>query len=376
MTPARLLTCAISSTLLLSSCASTPVSTPAFNTSADAKSQAAAFIGNNGQQRYLADVNKVALTGCNVLFAETSSATSGTDGGLFANSGNYKRAETQVNVYYTLQGMSDEAMQRLANDVCTDAERRLAAAGFDVVPRAELLKNEAFKTLLASGKPSPYQFKIPSKKNNTTYKVFAADGFTVYDNRYLGTAGGLGQAFKAAGGNAAWQQEAKVMQELGVTAVSTSMLVDFAALEGDGGQKAFRLANKNTAEVSHGVNLGITGEVIFRPHSKMKCYKGWGDTQNCIPDHKIVPSFNSKNPVTISEKFYKDVVNATKTSDKVGGAATKGLAIMAAMGGLGGVTGYDITRYTVEVEPEQFAVSSRKGLDGFLDMVFVSAASR
>lgn len=375
MTSARLITCAISSTLLLSGCASTPVSAPAFNAGADAKSQAAAFIGNNGQQKYLADVNKVALTGCNVLFAETSSATSGTDGGLFANSGNYRRSETQVNVYYTLEGMSDEAMQRIANEVCADAERRLAAAGFDVVPKAELLKNDAFKALLASGKPSPYQFKIPSKKNNTTYKVFAADGFTVYDNRYIGTAGGLGQAFKAAGGNAAWQQEAKVMQELGVTAVSTSMLVDFAALEGDGGQKAFRLVNKNTAEVSHGVNLGITGEVVFRPHSKMKCYKGWGDTQNCIPDHKIVPSFNSTNPVTISEKFYKEVVDTTKTSDKVGGAVTKGLSVMAAMGGLGGVSGYDITRYTVDVEPQQFAASSRKGLNGFLDMVFVSAKS-
>lgn len=370
MTVCRFLPLAVATTL--AGCAASP-SAPVFDPAGSVQAQAASFVASNGKTKSLAQVKKVAVTGCNVLFAETSSATAGTDGGLFSTAGGVSRSEAKVTVLYTLEGFPDTEQQRLANEICRDAENRLKMAGFDVLPTAELLQNATFKELLAAGKSSPFLFKSPSKGSKTTYKVFAPTGYTVYDNRYIGVAAGLGQAFKAAGGNSAAQLEARLMKQLDVSAVNINVLVDFARLQGDGDQKAFRLGNKDSAEVKHGVNLGITGQVDFKPNSELKCWKRFGKDECML--NGIPPSFSSKNAVTTSEVFYKAVVNATTTGDKTAAAFTKGLSMLAAAGGLSGTSSYDITRYRVDVEPAQFERVSRKGINGFMDMVFVTAKS-
>lgn len=357
---------------LLGACGGSAPAKPTFDPQADARAQAATFIGNNGRTKYLGEIKKVAVTGCNVLFAETSAAHAGTSGGLFSEAGGYSRAEAKVSVLYTLDGMSDEDMQRFANEVCADAENRLKVAGFEIVPTADLLANDAFKALMASGKSSPFNFKSPEKGSKTTYKVFAPSGYTVYDQRYIGVAGGLAQAFKAAAGSSAWQHEGRVMSQLGAAAVNINVMIDFAQLQSSGQAKAFSLASQNKAEVTHGVNLGITGQVEFKPNTQLKCWDRFGKHE-CMLNANTSPIFSSKNAVTTSEQFYKQVVNATTTGDKVAAGLTKALSIMSAMGGVGGVSSHDVTRYTVEVEPAQFTKVSRDGVNGFLDMVFLSA---
>ncbi len=357
---------------LLGACASAPVAAPVFDAQADARAQAATFIGDNGKAQYLSSVKKVAVTSCNVLFAETSAAHAGTGGGIFSEVGNVSRAEAKVSVLYTLNGMDDAAMQQMANEVCSNAETRLSAAGFEVVPRAQLLANESFQALLASGKASPFEYKTPGKGSKTTYKVFAAEGFTVYEPRYIGVAAGLGQAFKAAKGESAQQHEGRVMKTLDVSAVSINVLVDFAALQSDGQAKAFSFASKNTAEVKHEVNLGITGEIAFKPADQLKCWERFGKTE-CMLNANTSPIFASKNAITTKEVFYKDVVDTTTTGDKLAAGFTKALSVVAAMGGVGGVSSSDVTRYNVNVEPAQFSSVSRKGIDGFLDMAFLTA---
>ncbi len=364
---------AIAGSLALAGCASTPKA-PVFDPNAGIQAQAANFIADNGKTKYLSDVKKVAVTGCNVLFAETSSASSATDGGIFSTAGGVSRSEAKVTVLYTLGGLSDAEQQKIANDVCADASNRLKSAGFEVVPTSELLKNEAFQALMSAGKASPFNYKSPGKGSKTTYKVFAPSGYTVYDPRYIGVAAGLGQAFKAAAGTSAAQHETRVMQQLGVSAVNINVLIDFAELQGTGDQKAFRLSSQNTAEVKHGVNLGITGQVDFKPHKELKCWKRFGKDECML--NVVPPSFSSKNAVTTNEKFYKEVVNTTTTGDKAAAAFTKGLSMLAAAGGLSGTSSTDITRYRVDVEPAQFTKVGRKGVDGFLDMVFVSAKAK
>ncbi|HEY0974877.1 MAG TPA: hypothetical protein VGE57_10325 [Solimonas sp.] len=367
-----LLVAAAATGTLLAGCASTPAAPPTFDPQASAKAQAATFIGDNGKTKHLSGVKKVAVTGCNVLFAETSSAHAGTSGGIFSEVGNTVRAEAKVSVLYTLNGVSDAQMQVFANEICADAENRLKSAGFDIVPTAELLANDSFKALLGSGKASPLEFKAPGKGSKTTYKVFAPTGYTVYDPRYIGVGGGLAQAFKAAGGNSTWQHEGRVMQQLGASAVNISIVVDFAQLQSSGQARAMSLASQDTAEVKHGVNLGISGQIEFKPADQLKCWERFGK-QECMLNANTSPIFTSKNPVTTSERFYKEVVDTTTTGDKVTAGFTKALSVLSAMGGVGGVASHDITRYSVEVDAAQFAKVSRDGANGFLDMVFLTA---
>ncbi len=370
--PALLL--ASASAMLLVGCASAPKA-PVFDTNASAQAQAANFIADNGKTKYLKDVKKVAVLGCNVLFAETSSASAGTEGGLFSTAGGVSRAEAKVTVLYTMAGISDADMQRMTNSICKDAEDRLKNAGMEVTPTSELMKNEAFQQLLSAGKTSPFNFKSPAKGSKTTYKIFAPSGYTVYDMRYLGALGGFGQAFKAAGGNSAAQLETRVMKQLDVSAVTINIMIDFAQLEGDGTKAALGgLASKNSANVQHGVSLGITGLVDVKPNSELKCWKRFGKDE-CMLNVAPPPTFNSKTAITTNEQFYKAVVDATTAGDKAAGAFTKGLSMLAAAGGVSGTSSVDISRYRVEVEPAQFEKVSRKSVDGFMDMVFYSAKS-
>lgn len=363
------------SALLLTACATSTPKAPVFDANASAQAQAAHFIADNGKTKYMSGVKKVAVLGCNVLFAENSSAHAGTEGGMFSTAGGVSRSEAKVSVLYSLSGLSDADMQRMTNSICKDAEDRLQKAGMDVTPTSELMKNEAFQQLLSAGKASPFNYKSPTKGSKTTYKIFAPTGYTVYDMRYLGSLGGLGQAFKAAGGNSAAQLETRVMKQLDVSAVSINIMIDFAQLQGDGTRGGLGgLASKDTAEVKHGVNLGITGLVDIKPVKELKCWKRFGKDECML--NVVAPTFNSKNAVTTNEKFYKEVVNATTASDKAAGAITKGLSMLAAAGGVSGTSSVDITRYRVEVEPAQFEKISRKGVDGFMDMTFYSAKSK
>ncbi len=362
------------SAMLLAACASTP-KTPVFDANASAQAQAAHFIADNGKTKYMSGVKKVAVLGCNVLFAETSSASASTGEGIFGYTPKDKaRVEAKTSVLYTMAGISDADMQRMTNSICADAENRLKTAGLDVTPTSELMKNEAFQQLLAAGKASPFNYKAPGKGSKTNYKIFAPNGYTVYDLRYLGSIGGLGQAFKAAGGNSAAQLETRVMKQLDVSAVTINIMIDFAKLESDGMHRAGSLTNKDNATVKHGVSLGITGLVDIKPVKELKCWKRFGKDECML--NVVAPTFNSKNAVTTNEQFYKAIVNTTTTADKATGMLTTGLATLSALGGVGGGSSVNITRYRVDVDAEQFEKLSRKSINGFMDMTFYAAKSR
>lgn len=354
--------------LALAGCATTPPAPPAFNPSSAAAEQAATFIAPNKEApKYMKKTGKLAVTACNVMFAQTSSASASTGSGLFGEVG-VTRAEARVSQLYTLTGLSPAQMQSMTDSVCTGAEQRLRAAGFDVIGGKELTSQTSYQGLGKAGKASPYEYKMGQSK----YLVFAPTGQTVFDPRYIGVASGLGQAFKQASGESAALYETRVMDELGADAVNINVLIDFAQLSSSGNAKAFQLANKNSAEVSGEVKLSITGDVSIKPKSELDCWKRFGKRE-CMLKAGRSPVFTTRIPVTANEKFYKSVVNATTTGDKVAAGVTKGLSMMAAMGGIGGVTSTSITRYNVDVDAAEFTRISRKYVDGFLDMAFLSA---
>jgi len=362
---------ATSSALLLAACAGKkPAPPPDYNPSQAAAAQAASFIEpSKNAGKHMTEAKKLAITSCNVMFAQTSSASASTGGGLFSEAGGQKRVEAKVSVYYTLVGVGDKELQRMTDDICAGAETRLKTAGFDLVPKDVLKKNASYLELQKAGRASPFEYKGGAAGGQSVYKVFAPAGGTVSDERYIGTASGLGQAFKAAKGTSAAQYEARIMDELGADAANINVLVDFAELQSSGqGAAAGGLASRDNAEVKSKVGLSVTGQVRVKISEGMKCWTRFGKRE-CAPDAAKWPSFATKRPITTGEVFYKKVSDATTTGDKVGSALVSGLA------SLTGGTKMDVTRYNVEVDPKVFEKVSRVSINGFLDMAAASAAA-
>lgn len=368
MNRVRLLAAA-SAGLLLAACASkAPPPPPPYDPAASAQAQAASFIAaDKDAGKHMKAVNKLAVTSCNVMFAQTSSATASTAGGLFSEAGGSKRVEAKVSMYYNLVGVSEDRLQEMTDEICADAETRLKRAGFELVPRDVLEKNESFVELQKAGRPSPFEYKGGGGGAESRYLVFAPGGANVFDERYIGTMSGLGQAFKAAKGTSASQYEFRVMDELQADAVNLNILVDFAEMQssGTGGSG---LASRDNAEVKGNVQLSVTGQLRFKVSEGMKCWERFGKRE-CSGDPRKFPAFSTARPVLTGEKFYEKVSEATTTGDKVGSALVTGLAL------LGGGTKMSVTRYNVEVKPETFEAASRRSIDGFMDMVFLTAKS-
>ncbi|MDP2228899.1 MAG: hypothetical protein Q8J78_15640 [Moraxellaceae bacterium] len=355
---------------LAAGCATTPPPPPTFNAASSAEAQAATFIAPNKEApKYMKKTGKLAVTSCNVMFAQVSSASASTGAGLFGEVG-VNRAEAKVIQLYTLTGLTESQMQTMANSICTGAEDRLRKAGFEVVSSKDLNANANFQGVHKAGKKSPFEFKAGQSK----YLVFAPTGQTVFDPRYIGVGGGLSQAFKQASGESSAIYEGRLMDELGADSVNINVLVDFAQLQSSGNAKAFQLGNKDSASVSGEVKLSISGDLSIKPKSELDCWTRFGKRE-CMLKAGRTPAFKTKLPVTTDEKFYKAVVNATTTGDKAAAVLTKGLSMISALGGVGGVSSTDVTRYNVEVDAAQFEKVSRKYIDGFLDMAFLSAKS-
>jgi len=170
---------------------------PAYDPAASAASQAASFVAPGKAAKFMADVRKIAITSCNVMFAFKSNGSAGTQGGLFSQAGGVTRAEAKVKVEYNLQGMDDASMQTLTNEICARAEDQTRAAGFDVVPAADLATNEDFQGMHQNARPIPFEYKASGKGTSTRYVVYAPEGQGVFDPRFIGTSAGLGAAMLA-----------------------------------------------------------------------------------------------------------------------------------------------------------------------------------
>jgi ABC-type uncharacterized transport system auxiliary subunit len=80
-----LLVASVSAVVMLAGCATTSAPPPTYNPADAAASQAAIFVGSNKPAKNMQKVKKVALTACNVMFADKSSASASTGAGLFGD---------------------------------------------------------------------------------------------------------------------------------------------------------------------------------------------------------------------------------------------------------------------------------------------------
>ncbi|TMW10859.1 hypothetical protein FGS76_16240 [Alloalcanivorax gelatiniphagus] len=361
---------------LVSGCAvsgGTPA--PTYNANGSAAGQANSFI-DAANEKHMKGVNKVGVLSCNVMFGMTSAASASTSGGFRAGAdratGTISRSDVKVTVTYTVDGVQESELQRIADQACADAEQQLADAGFQVVPLSTLKANGNYQAIQKGGRSSPFEYK--EKRSGTRYLVLARSGDTVTDTRYTGAAQGFAQSFKAVTGDGTAQLESQLIKDLGMTGVNINLLVDFASLESDGHKTFAGLANKNSAKVKADIQLAVSGDLRFQPIGEQKCWKEYGK-EKCMIKSNHQPVFATRQAVSSDKRFYRSIEDATTTGDKITSGLTKAVGMLSALSGTSSKVARDITRYQVNVIPEVYdaeAVTLSRGLSG---MAAAKAAS-
>lgn len=358
--------------LLVTACASSPEAPPRFDVAASLESQIDTFVyADKATRKRMKSVNTLALTGCNVLFATRTRASASTGSGMFGEVGNTVRSEAKISQIYTLEGLTDADMQAMADGICADAETRLLRAGYAVKPYAEFRSHPEQVALAASGRAAPLNHSVGSGGTKQEYRVFTRAGETVHGAAYLGTAGGLAQAFKSAGGTSSWNHEARLMQDLGADSVQIDVMVDFATVESSGHAQATQVRNTNRASVSGDARLSISGQLRIVPLADLKCWERFGKKEcGQIQDMAKV---TSRLGLSHDEPFYDSLVDATKTGDKVASGVSKALSTLAMLGGVSGSSSSDVTRYTVTVNPDTYGRVASAATTSFVDMAVLAA---
>jgi len=359
---------------LMAGCATGAIEAPAYDAKASAASQAERFIEAENE-KYMAGVDKVGVLSCNVMFGVNSGASASTSGGFRSDAaratGTTRRSDVKVTVTYAAKGVSEAQMQDIANQACNSAEAQLADAGFQVVPHATIKATPHYQAMHAEGRESPFEYKGSA---GTRYLVVGRDGETISDPRYIGTASGLGQAFKAAGGSSAQQHEGRLIKDLGLTGVNVNILIDFAQLESDGHSSFGGFANKDSASVDATIQLTARGDVRFQPLTEQKCWSRFGKEECMIkPNH--MPVFSTSNALVTASTFYSSIEDVTTTTDKLTSGITKTLGFLSAMGGTSSSTATDITRYQVNLIPAAYESESQNLSRGLMGMAAAKAAS-
>ncbi len=359
---------------LVTGCATTGSEAPSYDANGSAASQADSFIAAENE-KYMAGVDKVGVLSCNVMFGVNSAASASTSGSFRSDAmratGTTRRSDVKVSVTYAAKGVDEAEMQRIANQACDNAEQKLSDAGFQVVPHATIKANPHYQAMHAEGRESPFEYKGSA---GTRYLVMGREGETISDPRYIGTASGFGQAFKAAGGSSAQQHEGRLIKDLGLTGVNVNILIDFAQLESDGHSSFGGFASKDSAKVDATIQLAASGDLRFQPLSAQKCWSRFGKEECMIkPNH--MPVFSTTNAVATANTFYSSIEDVTTTTDKLTSGITKGLGLLSAMSGTSSSTARDITRYQVNLIPASYDAESSELASGLLEMAASKAAS-
>ncbi len=335
---------------------------PKFDPSQPAASQAATFI-NVTNPKAKGQIGRVAITQCNAVVAEMAGGVSQTDAGIFGETRG--RQDQKISMYLYLRGISDDQLQAMTEEACRSAEAALKAAGYDVIPAADVAANEHFQKMHEGGK-TPHPYDPPGGEK---YKIFVPKGQKMVDMRYLTTGGGLKLAFAAAAGNTPMHHEGRLMDALKADAAHVSVKINFGAVEGD--KKGFlsTLARKDTAEVKATTDLVVTGRIEVVTDETLKCWDRFGKRE-CAPNGKH-PQFSLKYPL-VDRSVVVEVKDETTKGDKVGSAISGGLSMLAAMGG-GRGTAMSVTRKGVVVDPARYAEAVKQATKNFVEMVTAAA---
>lgn len=308
------------------------------------------------------EVSRLAITSCNVLFGTETSADSSTQSG-FGSAGK-QNIDAHVSVSYQLQGIEPAGLQSLAEEICADAHAQLAAAGYEMVPAAELAARPEFIKLHAGGKPTPYAYSRAGSKYNT----YAPAGQQIYDLTYMGTADTFGSVFKTIGSGGSNSDEGALLTALNASGAHVNVMVDFAKAKGDKVKGFFgKIAGQDTAKVEAKMQLSVSGFVTLLPVKYIKCY---GERCNLGGVGKETPLFTTEAPLLSGENAVLAVNDIQSKGNKAGELAANVLAGAIALSGYSTST-TSIEQNGVVVDPAIYRSEVRRMAQQFVGMAAV-----
>lgn len=308
-----------------------------------------------------ANVRRVAITSCNVLFGMKTGADAQTQRGFGDSS---QRMESRVKVSYELRGIEPSSLQSLTEQVCSDVAGTLAAAGYEVVPAADVAAQPEFLKLHAGGKPAPYAYA----RGGTDYLTYAPAGQQIVDNTYLGRTDTVFAGFKAMSTDGPMFIEARLAKALDASPVHVSVLIDFASAEGNTAKGFFgRLAGSDTAKVDAKLMMSAAGFMTMIPADRIDCRSGFCQGAN---DASLVARVTNKEALIGNASAVKEIFDAQtklQKADELGGKLISGLAALAGTS----TTMTDIQRNGVNVDPAAYASEARRLARQFTGMAAV-----
>ncbi|WP_439640442.1 hypothetical protein [Nevskia sp.] len=308
-----------------------------------------------------ANVRRVAITSCNVLFGMVTGADAQTQRGFGDSS---QRMESRVKVSYELRGVEPAALQALTEQVCTDAASTLTAAGYDVVAAADVAAQPEFIKLHAGGKPAPYAYE----RGGTAYQTYAPAGQQIVDMTYLGRADTVFAGFKAMSTDGPMFIEARLAKAVDASPVHISVLIDFASAQGNTAKGFFgRMAGSDTAKVDAKLVMSAAGFMTMVPADRIDCSTGFCQGAN---DASLVARVTNKEALIGNASAVKDIFDAQtklQKADELGGKLISGLAALAGTS----TTMTDIQRNGVNVDPTAYASEARRLAREFTGMAAV-----
>jgi len=311
------------------------------------------------------NISRLAITSCNVLFANETGANAETQRGFGDSTA--QRVEARIDASYTLQGMDPAALQALAEQVCADASTQLAASGYTMVPATEVAAHPEFARLHAKGKPVPYAYE----RQGTQYTNYAPPGEQVIDLNYLSTRDVFGAAFSAMSTteNPAFI-EGKLLNDLQASGAHINVMVDFAKPKSNRVKGFFgKIAGNDTAKVEAKMQLSISGLITLIPLEHIDCSSGYCLGAN---DASKTPRFTSKEPLLSGENAVLEVVDIQSKGEKAGELAVNAMATVIALSGYSSAT-TSIERNGVVVDPAIYQTEVRRMAREFVGMAAVLA---
>ncbi len=311
-----------------------------------------------------ANISRLAITSCNVLFANETGANAETQRGF--GDASAKRVESRIDATYTMQGMEPAVLQSLAEQICSDASAQLAAAGYTMVPDAEVAARPEFAQLHAKGKPVPYAYE----RSGTKYTNYAPPGQQVIDLTYLSTRDIFGAAFSAMGTDNPALIEGALLKGLDASGAHINVMVDFAKPKSNSVKGFFgKIAGSDTAKVEAKMQLSVSGLILLIPVQNIECNAGY-----CVgaSDASKSPRFTSKEPLLSGENAVLDVIDIQSKAEKGGELAVNAMATVIALSGYSSAT-TSIERNGVVVDPAIYQSEVRRMSREFVGMAAVLA---
>lgn len=277
-----------------------------------------------------------------------------------------------------LTGVTPTTMQAVTNSQYQKLISDLQAAGYEIVPQAELEKNAIYQKIVKNAAATPVEisFQDPTSKSfsNSKAVVYAPTGLKYYapSTEEAGTRlSTLGKAFGDIGANftrggSLPDVERDLAKELNASLLKVYYVVGF-------GQAKASVTDSSSStwhgsKASTGIEIIGKGEThfSFRNPSGSNIHMTMAQVKPPMDGHAFV---RLEEYVNAGLPFLaEDVYNSTSTSNKVGNALSQTLSIVGALGGINAGSA-NTQEFTAPADDALYGQSVGKQLDAVQAML-------